>query len=72
MGPSPARTLPPKSTVVGLPGECPPQRSLRNMHCKEPQNKDCHRFRQGACGPVVELSTSVTDVYITSQLGKVP
>ena len=36
------------------------------------ENKRCHRFREGARGQEVEFATSVTDGYVTSQVGKVP
>lgn len=62
----------PKAQLWGCLGNAHHRALSGNMHGKESQNKGCHRFREGACGLVVELSTSVTDVYITSQVGKVP
>lgn len=71
MGPSPACTLPPKSTVVGLPGECPTQSSLRKHALQRVPEQGLPQVQGGGLWAGSGVSTSVTDVYITSQVGKV-
>lgn len=60
MGLGPPRNVPPRTADTGLPwGECPPQRGPRMGGGSGP----------GRAWQEVELSTSVTSDYVTSQAG---